>query len=794
MARHQPTNRGLADQSVAPTSVTAAVFEYGTHAIEVYADHSDLTGQPWIVYVDGEEVDLADGVPLAVGDGLSVVRSASTVRADAADLFVTARVAGIIDLTVTALGSPAVHGLLGSPDGVPANDFTGSDGTVYSPADIHEWVQPQFSDFVASWRITDQADSPFTLQLPANRFGLPNPGFDSAFMAEWEAEVDAVLTAVAAICDSPPSVGMRTRYAIALELSIGSPIERIESYLCHYTVRGVATVDGQPVPGLQVTVDGAGVKPCTTTTATDGTYLCMVEPSSNEAASVTPSLPLELDVVGTWPGRSGVAIATIASFPALAVLEAGPAVAEVDLVLDASSVPVLQTSGVVRRDGAALPGDRLFLVTAFDSAGATLAELRVVAAVDPDTGAYSFTRALPGAAVTARILTGVTDPVRETFETTAADLVLGPNPVEFDVDYSMPLVAVDGTATDGSAGLAEATVYVNAKNALGLSLGITAVAITPDAVSGAYRVVVPLPRATATVVASMVVPPYSESYSAPETPVAPGETTVPFDVVHHPPVVTVSGSMVDEAGAALPGTVFVQSTYRGPTGTVLAAVSTGVQPGVGGAYSFTRPAPLGTATVQVTAFAGSAGEQFTTGQVAVVPGPNDLALDVALAPVRLHVTGTMVNGAGAPLAGPVLMRVMFYDAADGYLGQALLSVSPGAGGAYQADFTGHRNAVRAEVRAEVGVVGDYYPTTVTGLLPGDNDATLSFTHDPPLLTLEGSMIDTATGNALAGPVTVGVAFRNAQGVLYGTTVQVSPAPGTGAYTVTVPGHHLATAA
>ena len=320
VARHQPTNAGLVDQSVAPTSVTAAVFEYGTHAIEVYAAHSDLTGQPWIVYVDGEEVDLADGVPLAVGDGVSVVRSGSTVRADAADLFVTARVAGIIDLTVTALGSPDVHGLLGSPNGVQADDFTGSDGTVYAPSDIHEWVQPQFSEFVASWRITDQADSPFTIQLPANRFGLPNPGFDSAFMAEWEAEVDAVLSAVASICDSPPSVGTRTRYAIALELSIGSPMERIESYLCHYTVRGVATVDGQPVPGLRVIVDGAGVKPCTTTTATDGTYLCMVEPSSTEAASVTLSLPLELDVVGTWPGRAGVAIATVASFPALAVL------------------------------------------------------------------------------------------------------------------------------------------------------------------------------------------------------------------------------------------------------------------------------------------------------------------------------------------------------------------------------------------------------------------------------------------------------------------------------------------
>ncbi|MCB0982923.1 MAG: hypothetical protein KDB17_20060, partial [Ilumatobacter sp.] len=75
--------------------------------------------------------------------------------------------------------------------------------------------------------------------------------------------------------------------------------------------------------------------------------------------------------------------------------------------------------------------------------------------------------------------------VRETFESTVTDLVLGPNPVVFDIIYDVPLVVVEGTATDGSAGLAAATVYVSAKSALGLTLGVTPVEITPDPVTGA---------------------------------------------------------------------------------------------------------------------------------------------------------------------------------------------------------------------------------------------------------------------------------------------------------------------
>ena len=138
--------------------------------------------------------------------------------------------------------------------------------------------------------------------------------------------------------------------------------------MCHYEVLGAATVDGQGVPGLTVTIDGDGLEPCVTTTGSDGRFLCVIAPDSFEAAGVPSELPLELDVIGTWAGRAGTAASSVATFASLASTEGSPATAEVNLILDAGSVPVLEVSGKYAAYGEPVAGDRDFQVVCYGPA------------------------------------------------------------------------------------------------------------------------------------------------------------------------------------------------------------------------------------------------------------------------------------------------------------------------------------------------------------------------------------------------------------------------------------------
>jgi len=787
IVRHQPTN-GQVDSSIAPTSITAVAVELAGSLIEMYAGDR-------AVYVDGVEVELAPGVPIAVGSSVSMVITNNTLRIDAPGLVISRTAHGsILDLSVSVPTGQPVRGLLGSPDGEPANDFVGSDGTIYTYADISSQTIPTFGAFNQSWRLTTQADSPFSRQMTPTQFSMPSPGFDQAIFDEWGDDADAILASISTVCDNGNGVSSRKRYAIALELAIGTPSSVIENYLCHYEVLGAATVDGQGVPGLTVTIDGDGLEPCVTTTGSDGRFLCVIAPDSFEAAGVPSELPLELDVIGTWAGRAGTAASSVATFASLASTEGSPATAEVNLILDAGSVPVLEVSGEVRRDGEPVAGDRDFQVVCYGPADEFLGFFSLSAAVDSDTAQYSFHRALPGTAVRAVVTTVVGTPVSEGFTAEFVGLELGPNPVEFDVIYEVPTLRITGTATNGFAGLTGPLQVVVRAMEGSNHLPTQYASVTPNPLTGSYSVVVPLPRETDSARAAIQVPPYSEEYQTSWLELVPGSNEVTLDLVHAPPLVTVSGTMVDEHGSPLTGPIDVVLVFYDSTGGYLSSWLQSVTPDpLTGAYSFDRLGLVSSATVRVAAHAGSGGETFETGEVSLVPGANSVNLDVALNPVELTVSGDLTDYLGGALAGPIEIYAFFY-AGNTALGYSGAEVVPGVGGEYTADFVGHRNADRAEVRAFIGVSGEFYELDVGGLSPGQHSAVLDVVHQAPILTLTGTMIDTPTGLALTGPILVRVIFNGFGGFLSDEYVSVTPSALDGSYNMTVTGHHSATSA
>jgi len=791
VARHQPTNPGFVDESRAPTSVTAVALEVDGNVVEIYPDGS--------TYIDHAVQPLADGVPVAVNGALSVVRTGDSVRFDAPGLTVTVFAHdGMLDTSVSASFGSDIRGVLGTPDGDQANDFLDADGTVYLPADITNLVLPQFTDFNESWRLTDQADSPFTRQLSLSRFAKASPGFDQAVFDQFGPQADALIAAVATVCDNGASVTVRKRYSVALELSLGTPLSSIEEYLCHYGVQGVAAVDGQPVPGLTVTVDGNGFKQCVTTTGPDGSYLCMVAPDSTEANGITPTLPLSLDVVGTWTGRPGIAAQTTATFPALAPTEGSPLITSADLALDADSVPLLDVSGIASRDGSPLGGDQHFTVEAFDGAGTRVGLFHVTAAVDPDTGAYSFRRALPGTAVRARVVFDVDSPVFERFTGEFSALALGANPVTFDLTYVVPRLTVAGSATDGTAGLAgPITVEVHSTTASGGLLETQSATVVPDPVTGAYTTTIALPRRAANAQAFMVVPPLAETYSTAIVPIAAGPNSVALDVVHTPPIVDVHGTMLDDQGNPLTGSFSLITSFYDVNGTLLNSSNVGLVPDANGDFSLLRVGRVGAVSVEASVLAGVAGERFDSGRVGIVPGANSLQLDVTLAPVKLTVSGTFVDGAGAPLPGPITVYAVFRDVNGEPVGFETASVTPGAGGAYSTEFVGSRTAVSARLLANIGVGAEQYEQIVSGLVSGANSSVFNVAHNPPVLDVAGTLIDSSTGNPLQGPISIGVEFSQPNGTFSGFNTAyatVTPSPVDGSYSFSMAGPHTATKA
>ena len=782
VVRTQPTSGSTG--SVAPTSVTAVALTYGGSTVEAYAADGVID-----VLVDGEVVELVDDAPLEVFSGLSVVRSGQVVRIDTPSLSVSIDImfwmTHLLNLQVSAkVGSP-LEGLLGSPDGNATNDFIGADGTPYTVTQIQANEPPAFFDFVTSWRLTDQSQSPFTRSYA--QLGAPNPGFDPAILAEFGDDVDLALEGSDAICAG--GISAQQRYGLALEMSFGLNAE-IDRYICHYSVQGTATSGGLPVSGLRVSMDAPGLRSCNSTTGPDGRYVCVLTIDLDEVGAATePLMPLVVDVQGRWPGLASLAAGGSAVFATKASFNSGPPVETVPLVVDPDSLPRVEVSGVMTRDGVPLAGTRAVGVVAYDAAGAMLGSWYELVEVAVGNGGYSFTRVLPPTATRIALTAVVSDPVFEVFTGEAGDLHLGANPVRFDVVYAVPVVTVAGALTDGAAGLAgPLSVAVTARNAGGSPLSTQYVAVSPDPATGTYSFDLPLPRATATVEASVQVGQYGETFRSAVVPVVDNAAVVDLSGVFAPDAVVVSGDYLNELGAPIGTQSPFGLWFFDADGAFIASRVTMVPASAAaGAYSVSFVAPDGATEAEAYVNAGVQGESFRSARVPITQ-LTSIDLDVVLNPVRLHVTGALTDGSGTPLSGSVPMDIQFKDSSGMVVTGQVGSVVPDPlTGAYVIDFVGPRNATSAVVRALVGVNGEPRTAEVPALTNGDNEFVFNVGFSPPVVTFTGRM--TGVGGApLVGPIPVYVQghTENYESV-FGQYRYVTPdAEGDYAFTIVMP--------
>ncbi|MGB8858158.1 MAG: hypothetical protein WCC60_02830, partial [Ilumatobacteraceae bacterium] len=117
--------------------------------------------------------------------------------------------------------------------------------------------------------------------------------------------------------------------------------------------------------------------------------------------------------------------------------------------------------------------------------------------------------------------------------------------------------------------------------------------------------------------------------------------------------------------------------------------------------------------------------------------------------------------------------------------------------AYTAEFTGSRLATSARLLAYIGVGAETYLQQVPTVHSGDNNVTFDVVHNPPVLIVEGTLVDSSTGAPLPGPISIGVEFSQPDGSYIGFNTAyatVTPSSLDGSYTFTMAGPHTSTKA
>jgi len=775
VVRTSPTNSS-APPSTSPTSVRAIAFDVDGHRLELYTGASTPE-----LLLDGVLTTMAVNEVRTVGDHLSVVRTGTVnYRVDGDGLGFTMRQYGsIFDLEVSATTASSIVGLLGSPDDDASNDFTTPDGTVFTPAQIQEsWANViSFQTFVGSWRITDVAQSPFSRQDPVI-FAAANPGYDPAVVEEFGPQVDAIFAQAALVCATPPALVDRDRYRMALELSIGTPVEQLLQYTCRYSVGGVAQSQGSPVPGLQVTVDGTGIQPCVATTSADGSYSCLampdlVEAAANPPATPTPADPFELSVVATWPTRPDVVATGTAEFLEFSPTYGSPANATVDLEIDPDSLPWLDLSGTFVIDGVPQVGAHTIRVELYDQDG-RFTDWEDHSVTPGANGGWSLHLALSPTVGRATATALFFTPLLESVVGTIADVQLGSNPLVLDADVTLRRLHVAGSMTDGTNPLGPQPVSVFVRSASAGLSGVATPTVTPAA-DGTYVLDVVLPLSATSAYVSAFVGVRGERFQSAEVPVADGTTNLTWDVLHRPAVVDLTGSVTGTAGQTVRVDV---RFYQGAT--MLGSSRSQVALDAQGRYTTSVVGYTTADRVVAVLDLANGADTYTKEFTGIVQGPNALTWDLAATPVLLSVSGRMVDDTtGLALPGPVYVATQFQDAANQVITSIGTNVTPASDGSYTMSLIGDHTAVKATFLAYAGA--DQFTKTVTGLAPGANTAVFDVGLRAPVVGVSGLLTTGTPAVGRTGFYRAVLTAYNAAGGIVTTRTQYVTVQADGSY-------------
>ena len=749
IARHEPTDPR--PRLWAPTSITAIAVEVGGHQVEVYAriDGVGVAGAP-PVYVDGVEIEMRQSVPIEIAPNFSVTMKGWVVSVNGPGIQVSAKLAGsLLDVAISADQGLPVTGFLGSPDRNQANDFTAADGTAFTLSQLQQHDDELYA-FTDSWRLEDEADSPFA--VPYDDFGTDNPAFTREDLAPFRAQAAALLDGISSVCNAGEGVESHVLDGLALELSIGRTPADLVGYSCTYVVRGLAQSGDSPIPGLDVIVTVAGLTTCITTTGSDGRYQCVLTPDLAAIALDPPPLgiPLTASAEARFHGTATVLTSGSADFPGRAPVGAGSVGAFVDLDIDPSLLPNAVVAGNLFRAGSPLIGTVPMTITGLAANGTVLVTLRQNVTPDPSTGAYTFTKVLPLGTqrvnVRAEIGMTWTDHLTVTVGSAEAPLVNGPNPVPFTFNYNPPLVTVRGTMTGfGGEPLAGPITIRVMAYAGDQFVTYQQVTVTPGA-GGAYTttpVVLPVSTTRVHAIAQIGVVTGDWVTSA-SVAAGPGAVDVPLDVDYRPPSLAISGTLLIADGMSTSpittATTFTVRAFDG-VGSPVYTQTRQVTPNSAGDYSLNEILPRSAVRATVTAHIGVvAADYVTVEQGALVLGHNALALNVTYGPPVVVVSGALVDGLGNGLAHlPIAITV--YNGTTVALTASSIVTPAVANGAYTVSFALPLQWTRVVATAVVGAfVADRFSAELAQFSTGIRSLALSGMYHPPIAKVSGSLI------------------------------------------------------
>ncbi|MCU1395499.1 MAG: hypothetical protein JWM34_3927, partial [Ilumatobacteraceae bacterium] len=564
--RQELTNNSGTTTSPA-TSVTGIAIKTSGHVIEAYSRE----GATHQLYVDGNPQALVDGVPLQITDRLSIVRTQTTLSVSDDDISASIVYDGsILDVTISTPSGTPVHGLLGSPDANQDDDTIGASVNgaapiTYTADQLRNNTDDDLHAFTDSWRLTDadRTNGNRLLSQDYAGFDSSDPALDSAALLPFEEEVIARLGSINEICSAPTGGSLSyTIAALALELSIGATLPtNLGQYTCRYTVFGTVTsgAGGPGLGGMNLVLDGPGLSPCTTTSNSNGEYMCTMTVALDELDGTPPPTPLPVSIVGTWPGSSTVVATGTATFASHAPLDGASATSQVDLTVDPASIPTLAVTGVMNGADAPLAGPVEVVIEVFKGAQTSTDYRDIIlyddARVTPSSvdGSYSLNQPLPFGTTHVRMTAVVgTEPSDFTVQI-VNNIRLGLNPVVFDADYRPPIAQVAGFMIGNGGGLGPITVSVMPYDSNDQVLRASAyqIQVTPDPATGAYSFRQPLPTAAVRADVSTTVGPNRYAVSA--TGLVRGANDVRFDVDYRPATVVVTGTVKNATGGGVPG-------------------------------------------------------------------------------------------------------------------------------------------------------------------------------------------------------------------------------------------------
>ncbi|MCU1401043.1 MAG: hypothetical protein JWN62_4152 [Acidimicrobiales bacterium] len=740
-ARHELTSTQPGNTSPA-TSITGVAIKTGGHLIEVY---SRETGK---LFVDGVQQALVPGLPLPISDTVSLVRTDNTLHLSADDVSASITYDGsILDLEISLAPGEPVHGLIGTPNENDADDMVSADGqTTYSVDDVRNDVD-KLHAFTDSYRLTNYADS--MLSQAYAGFNASNPAIDAATLQVYKNQVIARLGAINKICAAPSNSSLAyTINALALELSTGATLPAdLGQYTCRYTVYGRVTsgVGGAGVGAMNVALDAPGLKPCTTTSNSGGDYSCSMMVDLDELNTVTPPLPLIVDVVGTFPDTPGVASHDIASFAAFAPLDGAPAAQAVDVILDPASVPTLDVSGTMTGPHGPLAGPVIVAIEVLkgaqssdDSADFLEYEYQYVTP-DPTTGAYSFSQPVTIGATHVVMQAWVGTSTPEFPELTVHDLHIGSNPVTFDIAYRPPVLRVSGvfTGPGGTPLGGTYTVRVQVQDSHGGFLKEYDHQVTPDPTTGAYSFEdnLPLDAVNATVFTTIG----PNQYRVNPVNLVIGPNTAVLDAVYRPPMVIITGTVVkaDGSGVAGPLDMYV-SPSDGSGNGIGGSYDVSIFPAAAdGSFTSTLAMPSGTAKVDVEIRLDHfTANNYTTSLSGITPdSTSTITVHEVYAPATLTVHGTAKQSGALLTSGTVIMVIGAgtFDAVTKYA-----TIQPD--GTFSASTVVPAGTTTSDVNANILGSPDAFQGTATNIVAGQaSDLVLNIDDHPIRVHVSGYM-------------------------------------------------------